>query len=59
MARFHGQPNVAIRLDSKDFEILERLVEREGLNRSEIIRRLIRKGAREAGLLPPKEASVL
>jgi predicted transcriptional regulator len=59
MARFNGQPNVAIRLDSEDFDALEKLAERERVTRSEVIRRAIRKIAREAGLLPPKEASVL
>jgi metal-responsive CopG/Arc/MetJ family transcriptional regulator len=59
MARFNGSPNVAVKLDKSDFEVLEKLTEREGVTRSEVIRRAIRKIAREAGLLPPKEASVL
>ncbi len=54
-----GQPNVNLRLDAKDLELLKKLAEREDLSRSDVIRRAIRKVAREAGLLEPKEASVL
>ena len=51
-----GQPNVALRLDQEDLQILIRLSEQEKSSRSEIIRRALRKVAREAGLLPPEKA---
>ena len=54
-----GKPNLAVRLDSEDIELLEQLRKREKMTRSELVRRAIRKVAREAGLLPPKEASLL
>ncbi len=54
-----GKPNLAVRLDSEDIELLEQLRKREKMTRSELVRRAIRKVAREAGLLPAKEASVL
>jgi len=54
-----GKPNLAVRLDSEDIELLEQLRKREKMTRSELVRRAIRKVAREAGLLPPKDASVL
>jgi Arc/MetJ-type ribon-helix-helix transcriptional regulator len=54
-----GQPNVALRLDPQDLEILNKLTAMERMTRSEVIRRALRKIAREAGLLPPKEVSVL
>ncbi len=54
-----GQPNVAVRLDEQDLELLKQLAERERMTRSEVIRRALRKIAREAGLLPPERANVL
>jgi len=54
-----GQPNVALRLDAEDLQILIKLAEQEKLSRSEIIRRALRKVAREAGLLPPEKAGAL
>jgi len=53
-----GQPNLAVRLDAEDIELLEQLRKREKMTRSEIVRRAIRKIAREAGLLPPEQASL-
>jgi len=54
-----GKPNLAVRLDSEDIELLEQLRKREKMTRSELVRRAIRKVAREAGLLPLKDTSVL
>ena len=54
-----GKPNLAVRLDSEDIELLEQLRKREKMTRSEIVRRAIRKIAREAGLLPPEQTSLL
>ena len=54
-----GQPNLAVRLDSEDIELLEQLRKREKMTRSEIVRRAIRKVAREAGLLPPEQQPCL
>ena len=54
-----GQPNLAVRLDAEDIELLEQLRKRVKMTRSEIVRRAIRKVAREAGLLPPEQATLL
>jgi metal-responsive CopG/Arc/MetJ family transcriptional regulator len=53
-----GQPNLAVRLDAEDIKLLEQLRKREKMTRSELVRRAIRKIAREAGLLPPEQASL-
>lgn len=53
-----GQPNLAVRLDAEDFELLEKLRKREKMTRSEIVRRAIRKIARDAGLLSPEQATL-
>jgi metal-responsive CopG/Arc/MetJ family transcriptional regulator len=53
-----GAPNLAVRLDAEDIELLEQLRKREKMTRSEIVRRAIRKVAREAGLLAPKQESL-
>lgn len=55
----NAPPNVAVRLDPPDLELLKQLAQRERMTRSEVIRRALRKIAREAGLIPPQEASVL
>ncbi len=55
----NAPPNVAVRLDPPDLELLKQLAQRERMTRSEVIRRALRKIAREAGLLPPEQASVL
>ena len=54
-----SQPNFAMKLDPEDFRLLKELAEREKLTRSELVRRAIRKIAREAGLLAPESASVV
>jgi len=54
-----GKPNLAVRLDSEDIELLEQLRKLEKMTRSEVIRRALRKVAREAGLLSSEKASVL
>ena len=53
-----GKPNLAVRLDSEDIELLEQLRKREKMTRSELVRRAIRKIAREAGLLKPEQPSL-
>jgi len=54
-----GKPNLAVRLDSEDIELLEQLRKREKMSRSELVRRAIRKIAREAGLLSSEKVNVL
>lgn len=53
------QPLLAVRLDVEDDELLNKLAAREKLTRSDLVRRAIRKIAREAGLLPQEKASVV
>ena len=55
----NDQPIVAVRVDLEDYELLKQLAKLEKLNRSEIIRRAIRRLARDAGLLPPEKAGAL
>ena len=53
------EPNLSVKLDSEDLKLVRQLAERERMTRSEVVRRAIRKVAREAGLLPKQESSVL
>jgi len=55
----YKEPNPSVKLDSEDLALVKHLAARERVTKSELVRRVIRKVAREAGLLPPKDASVL
>ncbi len=47
-----GQPNIALRLDSEDMELLKRACAVEKLTRSDIIRRALRAYAKQLGVAP-------
>jgi len=55
----YKDPNLSVKLDAEDLRLVKELAAREKLTKSELVRRVIRKVAREAGLLPPKDTSVL
>ena len=48
-----GQPNVALRLDDEDLELLKRTCAAEKLTRSDVIRRAIRAYAKTLGVEQP------
>ncbi len=54
-----GATNTAMRLDDDDQRILRELAKKLKMTKSEVIRRSLRKVAREVGILPPEQASVL
>ena len=47
-----GQPNVALRLDPEDLELLKRASATEKLNRSDVLRRALRQYAKSLGIEP-------
>jgi len=55
----YTEPNLSVKLDHEDLDLVKKLAAREKLTKSEIVRRAIRKVAREAGLLPQDKVSVL
>jgi len=55
----YKDPNLSVKLDADDLRLVKELAAREKVTKSELVRRVIRKIAREAGLLPPKDTSVL
>jgi hypothetical protein len=55
----YKEPNLSVKLDPEDLQLVKKLAERAKLTKSETVRRCIRKVAIEVGLLEPKEASVL
>ena len=55
----YKDPNLSVKLDKEDLDLVKKLAERAKLTKSETVRRCIRKVAIELGLLAAESASVL